>query len=229
MVHQGQRPMNKQPALKIELEEQCPFQPGNNGTTLAVHNTSDVVYQEIVIRLMGSTGLILRPNRIPIVPLPARSSKRIPLSLFAPQPGQHHIAIRTSTFPPPPDGFLNTILVLEVAPLPVSKPTAHLLEALKSPQMTHISPTNGAGQGYDLAKMRRLLNDIFTERELRDYCLDEPGFRQVFNDLRETDRKSEIVQQLIAYAWRKSLMAQLLFWAKAINPDRYSEGEPYEL
>jgi hypothetical protein len=59
--------------------------------------------------------------------------------------------------------------------------------------------------------------------------LENPDFRPVHDDLKPTDRKSEIIRLMIDHADRKGLVSQLLAWAKDTNPNRYGQGEPYEM
>lgn len=91
------------------------------------------------------------------------------------------------------------------------------------------SPPGQSGSGdYDLRKIRQLLSDIFSEADLRDFCLYEPGFRPVHDDLKETDRKSEILRKMLDHAQRRGLVAHLGAWARQVNPSRYDQGAPYE-
>jgi hypothetical protein len=80
----------------------------------------------------------------------------------------------------------------------------------------------------DRGKLRSLLNDVFTEAELRDFCLDQPAFRAVYDELKDTDRKGEILRRMLDHASRKGLAADLLAWAKTENPARYEQGVPYQ-
>ena len=82
--------------------------------------------------------------------------------------------------------------------------------------------------GYDLRKVQALLNDVFSEDELRDFCLYEADFQPVYDELKDSDRKSDILRRLISYARQKGLVARLLMWARETNEARYTRGEPYE-
>ena len=81
---------------------------------------------------------------------------------------------------------------------------------------------------YDLAKVKDLLIDTFSEQEMREFCLVTPEFQAVYHNLKETDRTSQVLHQLLEFAQRKGLVPRLLEWARAESPDRYAEGEPYE-
>ena len=96
------------------------------------------------------------------------------------------------------------------------------------PESPVSTPDLTASGSYDLTQVRALLNHVFDEVELRNYCFDEPLFRPVHDDLKPTDDKSEIIRRILDRANRKGLVAQLLAWAKDSNPSRYAEGEPYE-
>jgi hypothetical protein len=82
---------------------------------------------------------------------------------------------------------------------------------------------------HDLAKVDALLTEIFSEDELRDYCLHEPAFRPIYDTLKETDRKPEIIRRMLDHASKKGLLGDLLAWAKEANAERYAAGEPYEV
>lgn len=97
---------------------------------------------------------------------------------------------------------------------------------------TTVPPQNPKSQPkrsgqYDLAKIRRLLGELFLEDDLRNFVLDEPDFRPIHNELREIDRRSEILRRILDYAQRRNLLSKLLDWAQRANPARYAEEEPY--
>jgi len=50
---------------------------------------------------------------------------------------------------------------------------------------------------YDLKRIRALLNQIFSEQKLRHFCLEQPGFRPVYDELKEIDRKPHILERLL--------------------------------
>ncbi len=89
------------------------------------------------------------------------------------------------------------------------------------------SPGSGDGS-YDLHKVRALLNDVFSEDDLRDFCLYETDFQPVYDELKESDRKPDILRRLVGYARQRGLVARLLAWARQTNGGRYAAGEPYE-
>lgn len=89
-------------------------------------------------------------------------------------------------------------------------------------------PDSTASSSYDLGKVRTLLFDIFNEDDLRDYCQQDPRFSSVYKELKDPDRPREIIRRILDHANRKNLVPKLLNWAKAANPTRYAEGQPYE-
>lgn len=80
---------------------------------------------------------------------------------------------------------------------------------------------------YDLASIRILLLHGFSDRELRDLCIDVDHFRPVSHELSEFMGKSEIVARLLAFAVRRLLVEDLLIWAQAANPIMFAQHEPY--
>ena len=80
---------------------------------------------------------------------------------------------------------------------------------------------------YVLANIRRLLLHGFSDRELRDLCIDMDQFRPVSYELSEFMGKSDIVARLLAYAVQRLLVEDLLIWAKAANPVMFAQHEPY--
>jgi len=83
--------------------------------------------------------------------------------------------------------------------------------------------------GYNLRNIHQLLNAIFNEQELRDFCFLENDFRPVHEQLRDTDRKSQILNLLLDHAARRNLMAPVLAWAKGQNAEKYQQYQPYEV
>lgn len=74
---------------------------------------------------------------------------------------------------------------------------------------------------YNLANIRTLLTEGFSDAELRRFCYDTPEFRSVHHELAQYSGKAEIVDRLIEYAERKNLFGPLLAWAAGQNPARY--------
>jgi hypothetical protein len=50
----------------------------------------------------------------------------------------------------------------------------------------------------------------------------------VYDELKASDRKTDILRHLLDHARRKGLVPRLLDWARATNALRYAMGEPYE-
>jgi hypothetical protein len=82
---------------------------------------------------------------------------------------------------------------------------------------------------YNLKNIRILLTEGFSAEELRRFCYyDELDFRPVYHQLTAYTRKSDIIDLLMEYAEQKRLVEPLLIWAKASNPARYEEHQPYD-
>ena len=81
-----------------------------------------------------------------------------------------------------------------------------------------------AGGDYAQGRVQALLADIFTEDELRDFCLYEAAFQPVYDELKESDRKADILRQILNHARKKGLFDDLLAWAKEANAERYAAG-----
>src|SRR5262245_30128623 len=82
---------------------------------------------------------------------------------------------------------------------------------------------------YNLRKIRALLNDGFSEEELRILCFDVLAFRPIYSQLAKANRKTDIIQQLLEYAEQKELIEILLDQAKGANPAKYEIYYPYEV
>lgn len=76
--------------------------------------------------------------------------------------------------------------------------------------------------------IHNLLNDVFNEQELRDFCFLKDEFRPVHDQLREEDRKAEILNRLLEFADKKNLIERVLTWAKAENLEKYQQYQPYQ-
>lgn len=81
---------------------------------------------------------------------------------------------------------------------------------------------------YSSSNIRRLLNEGFSEQELRRFCFDNPKFRDLYHDLSESTGKSEIIDKLLDYAKNRGLLEVLLEWAEEQNPNRYALYKPYK-
>ncbi len=80
---------------------------------------------------------------------------------------------------------------------------------------------------YRMEKIRALLTEGFSNRQLLNFCFDTPVFRLVYNQLSQNVGKDEIVGQILAHADRTLNVEPLLGWAKEHNPARYKEHQPY--
>lgn len=80
---------------------------------------------------------------------------------------------------------------------------------------------------YNLKNIRTLLVKGFSESELRTFCFEEPDFEDVYNQLSQGTGKDEVVHLLLDHARRKSLIENLLTWAKEHNPATYEKYQPY--
>lgn len=80
---------------------------------------------------------------------------------------------------------------------------------------------------YSLRKIRQLLSEGFSDKELRDFCFDTFDFRNVYYQLAQDSGKDEIIRRLLEYADQQSKFAILLDWAKEQNPDKYNQHYPY--
>ena len=70
---------------------------------------------------------------------------------------------------------------------------------------------------YNLANIRILLLQGFSDRELRDLCIDVDQFRPASHELSESMGKSEIVARLLAFAVRRLRLEDLLIWRKPLT------------
>ena len=82
-------------------------------------------------------------------------------------------------------------------------------------------------QKYNIPNIRHLLNDGFTDKELRRVCYDDPAFRSVYDQLAANTGKAELIDRLIEFAEQKLLVEILLDKAQAHNPRRFKKYEPY--
>ncbi len=77
--------------------------------------------------------------------------------------------------------------------------------------------------------IRTLLTEGFRAEELRSFCLYEPGFKPVYNQLAQNTGKTSIIDLLIEHADNKELFNPLLGWAKEQSPNKYKKYQPYGL
>ena len=68
---------------------------------------------------------------------------------------------------------------------------------------------------YQMRNIFDLLNALFSEDDLRTFCLVEPGFRPVHELLRDTDRKPEILRRVVDHADHTGQLDRLLTWAES--------------
>jgi hypothetical protein len=92
-----------------------------------------------------------------------------------------------------------------------------------------ISEARITALGYHLKNIRILLNEGFTDQELRRLCYEESNFRPVYDELSQETGKAKIIDNLLEYAERKLLLDYLLALIKERNPDRYEKHQPYHV
>ncbi len=80
---------------------------------------------------------------------------------------------------------------------------------------------------YNIRNIRSMLTEGFNPEELRELAYAEPDFRPVYEQLSSSAGKTEIVQRLIEYAERQSLLDHLLDCAKERNLACYEQYQPY--
>lgn len=80
---------------------------------------------------------------------------------------------------------------------------------------------------YNLRKIHQLLDEGFSQDELRDFIFYSPSFRSVYDELGYTDRKREIIRKILSYAERKGVIDSLLKQIEAENPKKYAEYRLY--
>lgn len=80
---------------------------------------------------------------------------------------------------------------------------------------------------YQLRNIRALLTEGFSKDELRRLCYDVEEFRPVHDALTSKLNKSEIVDEIITYGYRRLLLDMLLNLVKQDNPRRYENHKPY--
>jgi hypothetical protein len=90
-----------------------------------------------------------------------------------------------------------------------------------------ISPSQpSAPPRYKLKNLRALLKGL-TNKELRRLCKDVSEFRPVYEQLRPSTGKAQIVRLLLDHAKQNSQVEILLAWAQEHTPARYEKYQPY--
>jgi formylglycine-generating enzyme required for sulfatase activity len=82
-------------------------------------------------------------------------------------------------------------------------------------------------QSYNLANIRDLLVNGFTDEDLRRLCFDVPDFRPVYHELARGTGKAAIVDRLLEHAETRMQIPTLLALAEKQNPARYEHHGPY--
>ena len=90
------------------------------------------------------------------------------------------------------------------------------------------APAPVIASDYNLWNIRTLLNEGFTDVELRRLCFDELDFKPVYDKLAQTMGKDVIIDHLLEYSERKLLFDHLLSLVKELNPTQYEKHQPYQ-
>ncbi|HLB69797.1 MAG TPA: hypothetical protein VJJ51_02010, partial [Candidatus Methanoperedens sp.] len=75
--------------------------------------------------------------------------------------------------------------------------------------------------GYDIAKIRELLEAAFSEEDLSNFCFDH--YVSVYEQFTSGHTKSTRVRLLITYAEKNNLIDDLLIRLNQKNPHKYAE------
>lgn len=95
---------------------------------------------------------------------------------------------------------------------------------------THSSLENNiTSKTFNLKNIRTLLNEGFTDQELRRFCFDDAKFKPVYDQFALSTGKDVIVSRIIEYAEQKELTEILLNWAEKHNPGKYRKYQPYSV
>ncbi|MCB0163183.1 MAG: SUMF1/EgtB/PvdO family nonheme iron enzyme [Anaerolineae bacterium] len=116
--------------------------------------------------------------------------------------------------------------LIEVAENVLSKSV--LQESSGEPPDKGEAENQSNAQKFNLKNIRTLLNEGFTDSELRRLCYDEPDFRPVYDQLSQEMGKDLIIDKLIEYAERRELIDRLLALTKIRNPRKYKKYQPYD-
>ncbi|MFN2245358.1 MAG: NACHT domain-containing protein [Anaerolineae bacterium] len=80
--------------------------------------------------------------------------------------------------------------------------------------------------GYDAGAIRELLLAAFTADELRRFCQDRAGFRQVLKDVGANPSPNELADQILTHCETHFLYDQLLAEVKQLAPRQYERFAP---
>lgn len=80
---------------------------------------------------------------------------------------------------------------------------------------------------YNLTNIRTLLNEGFTDADLRRFCHDTSEFKPVYDGLAGTTGKTAIIDMVLEHAGRYLLLDNVLAWARMHNLVQYSKYRPY--
>lgn len=82
-------------------------------------------------------------------------------------------------------------------------------------------------QYYNFKNIRLLLTEGFVKDQLLDLCFDTPDLREIYENMSDVSRKSDLIRNLIDYAHKQVVLDQVLAWAKRTNRVQYDRFEPY--
>jgi hypothetical protein len=77
--------------------------------------------------------------------------------------------------------------------------------------------------GYNIATVRRLLLDAFTDRELRRFCQERPPFDPLLDHFGSGYSLAEMVDVLIEYCQKRALLPDLLSEIEEYSPKQYQK------
>lgn len=81
---------------------------------------------------------------------------------------------------------------------------------------------------YNLQNIQVLLNEIFTDEQLRCFCYDTSDFISVYDRLGPNTHKPEVIDRLLKHAADDSQIELLLSLARSHSPDSFERHQPYE-
>ncbi|MCB0171441.1 MAG: hypothetical protein KDJ97_12890, partial [Anaerolineae bacterium] len=219
--------MKNQYPLSIILHSDNPLRVGTNHLQLIVRkNNSNVAYKKVTIWLSPPLGVSLNVAKLRIAPFLIEPEIIEPLTLTTNQPGTYSIQIRAEPVPRPAEGNYDQIHQIEV--LPKSETNFRSIKHFRAEKFYREGlETSPNAQNFNLKNIRTLLNEGFTDDELRRLCFDEVAFKPVCNQLSSSMGKDKIVDKFIEYAERRELMERLLDLAKEHNPEKYRKYQPY--
>jgi 3',5'-cyclic AMP phosphodiesterase CpdA len=88
----------------------------------------------------------------------------------------------------------------------------------------HLHPSGrqpSSPEEYNLAAIRTLLRDAFTDRELQRFCHDRPQFHPVLSQLGANASLEETIDAVITYCEKRLLLSELLAEVERFNPRQY--------